>query len=233
VADFHDPGDKEDETDDDAARNGRDMKQRQSGGPSSKPRWAVILPVAFGVLALAAIVIYAVVQMRRLPTASVQSDAIPTAAAPRVVGMQAPPFEVQTRMGAISSASLAGKPYLLELFATWCPHCQRMTAVLGKVRKQIPEDRMPIISVSASPYSMYASASNPTRSSQADVDAFDSTFGVTWPSAYDPNLSVARTWGLSGFPQIYVVNAKGVIVWVHSGEVPASTLIAAAHKAGA
>jgi len=189
--------------------------------------------MVLGVLAIAAIVVYAVTQMRRLPSAAVQPNAIPTAAPARSVGTHAPPFAVQTRSGQITSASLAGKPYLLELFATWCPHCQRMTAVLRNLREQIPESRMAIVSVSASPYAMNASMDNPVLSSQADVDTFDTLYGVTWPSAFDSELNVARTWGLSGFPQIYIVNGKGTIVYAHSGEVPARTLLSAAHKAGA
>jgi len=196
-------------------------------------RWAVIVPIALGVLAIAAIVVYAATQMRRLPSAAVQPNAIPTAAPARAVGTHAPPFALQTRAGQITSESLAGKPYLLELFATWCPHCQRMTAVLRSVREQMPESRMAIVSVSASPYAMNASMDNPVASSQADVDTFDALYGVTWPTAFDAELRVARTWGLSGFPQIYIVNAKGVIVYAHSGEVQARALLAAAQKAGA
>jgi len=122
---------------------------------------------------------------------------------------------------------------MLERFATWCPHCQRMTSVLRSLRAKLPESRFAMVSVSASPYSMRATEGNPERSSQADVDQFDQTFNVTWPSAFDPDLSAARTWGLSGFPQIYIVNAKGVIVYAHAGEVPVSTLLAAAKQAGA
>jgi len=186
-----------------------------------------------GVLAIAAIVVYTVTQMHRLPSAAVQSNAIPTAAPPRAVGTHAPTFAVLTPTGQITSASLAGKPYMLELFATWCPHCQRMTKVLRTVRERIPESHMGMVSVSASLYAMNATMGNPLRSSQADVDTYDEMFGVTWPTAFDPELSVARTWGLAGFPQIYVVNASGTIVYSHAGELPLSTLLAAAHKAGA
>lgn len=208
------------------------MKTTQSTpSTAGPPGW--LWPALASVLVAIAIIAYAVNRMHTLPIAAVQSNAVPTAAPPRLAGSHAPPLSLQTRMGPITSDSLAGKPYMLELFATWCPHCQRMTAVLKKLRTQIPESRFAMLSVDASPYAMNATPSSPTSSSQADVDQFDATFGVTWPSIFDPDLSVARTWGLSGFPQLYIVNGRGIITYAHSGEVPAATLLAAARKAGA
>lgn len=186
-----------------------------------------------GILVVVGIAYYAWSHYRQLPVAATHSEAIPTAAPPRKAGTHAPPLSVQTPQGPITSDTLAGKPYLLELFATWCPHCQRMTAVLKSLRAKVPESRFEMLSVSASPYAMHATEANPERSTQADVDQFDAMFNVTWPTAFDGDLNVARTWGLSGFPQIYIVNAKGIIVYANAGEVPVTTLLAAAQKAGA
>ena len=65
----------------------------------------------------------------------------------------APAFSVTTKGGVISSETLAGKPYMLEIFATWCPHCQRMTAVLRNIQKKFPPERLDIVSVTGSPVS--------------------------------------------------------------------------------
>jgi thiol-disulfide isomerase/thioredoxin len=140
---------------------------------------------------------------------------------------------VAAKGGTISSASRAGKPYMLEIFATWCPHCQRMTTVLRDIRKKFPPERFAIVSVSGSPI---GSASTPDRTvpeDQADVDAFDAQYKVTWPSAFDKNLTVAKTWGFEGFPGVFIVDKRGIIVFQKSGEIDEKTLVAATKKPGA
>jgi len=140
---------------------------------------------------------------------------------------------VQTALGQINNSTFAGKPYLLELFATWCPHCQRMTAVLKELRAAIPESRFGMVSITGSPYAAGSTEGNPIPENQADVDQFDKYFGITWPCAFDPELKTATTWGLDAFPTIYIVDANGTIVFAGSGEMPKSRLFAEARKAGA
>ncbi|MBV8222033.1 MAG: TlpA family protein disulfide reductase [Candidatus Eremiobacteraeota bacterium] len=186
-----------------------------------------------GVLVVVAISVYAWKQMHALPIAATAPNAIPSVPPPRKTGTRAPNFQVQTSLGAINNDTFAGKPYMLELFATWCPHCQRMTQVLRQLRAAIPESRFGMVSITGSPYANGSTQDQPIFESQADVDQFDKYFNVTWPSLYDQNLATAAAWGLDGFPTIYMVNAKGTIVFAASGEMPLSRLLAAAHEAGA
>lgn len=186
-----------------------------------------------GVLVVGAIVVYAWTQMHKLPSAAVAPNAIPSVPPPHKAGQTAPAFSLQTPLGPISNDTLAGKPYMLELFATWCPHCQRMTVVLRSLRAKLPESRFGMVSVTGSPYGSSSTEGNPVPEDQADVDQFDKYFNITWPSVFDPGLKVAQTWGLDGFPTIYIVNAKGMIVFAASGEMPETRLLEAAHKAGA
>lgn len=171
--------------------------------------------------------------MHKLPSAAVEPNAQPSAPAPLRPGAKAPQFSVQTPLGPLGNDTFAGKPYMLEIFATWCPHCQRMTAVLRSLRAKIPESRLGMLSVTGSPYAASSTQGVPEAENQADVDAFDKQFNVTWLSVFDRDLKVAQTWGLDGFPQIFFVNAKGAIVFSGSGEMSEAKLLAAARKAGA
>lgn len=188
---------------------------------------------AIAVLAVAGIIVYAVLHANR----AVPGAAVATGAAqlppPLQVGAQAPSFALPSKIGTFSSSQLAGTPYLLEIFATWCPHCQRMTKVLRSLRARVPESRLAMVSVTGSPYGADSTPENTVPENQADVDAFESTFQIAWPTFFDPNLTVANAWGLNGFPTIFIVNAKGKIVYTSSGEVPESELLAAVKKAGA
>ena len=78
------------------------------------------------------------------------------------------------RSARFPQAELAGTPYLLEIFATWCPHCQRMTKVLRAIRASVPQSRLAMISVTGSPYAANSTPDNLIAENQADVDAFES-----------------------------------------------------------
>ncbi len=206
---------------------------QQSQSPSSRRRTVNILAAAIAAVAIAGISIYALSRGNKIvPGASVApapDASIPPLAA---VGSHAKALSLNTPIGVISSTTLQGKPYMIEIFATWCPHCQRMARELRNIRMRIPESRFAMISVTGSPYAANATPENLVPENQEDVNRFDAEYGVTWPSVFDPDLSVARTWGMSGFPTIYIVDAKGVIVYASGGEVREGALLAAIKKAG-
>ena len=186
-----------------------------------------------GAVIIIAIILYAVLHGNRaVPGAAVATDN-PQLPPPLAAGMRAPTFDLSSKIGSFSSSTLAGTPYLLEIFATWCPHCQRMTKVLREVRARVPESKLAMLSVTGSPYAANSTPDNLVDENQGDVDAFESTYKVTWPTFFDPGLSVAKKFGLDGFPTIFVISAKGTIVYATSGEVPLSTLMSALQRAGA
>ena len=236
MADLEDAGGQEHAADDDASDERQNVKKPQTAAPkraATGPSWRTIASLAAGVLVVIAIAVYAWSQMHKLPSAAVAPNAVPSVPPMRKVGTPAPVFDVQTPLGPINNATFAGKPYMLELFATWCPHCQRMTAVLKSLRATIPEARFGMVSITGSPYAAGSTEGNPIPENQDDVNQFDKYFGITWPSVFDPDLKTATTWGLDGFPTIYIVNAKGTIVFAGSGEMPESRLLSEARKAGA
>jgi cytochrome c biogenesis protein CcmG, thiol:disulfide interchange protein DsbE len=210
----------------------RRQERDQPTGP--KNVWGGRIAGLLAGIAIVAIIVYAFMQRNTQVTgAAVAPNAVPSIGPPAKVGTQAPSFSLPQKGGVFSNATFAGQPYLLEIFATWCPHCQRMTAVLRALRAQFPLSRLGMLSVTGS---NIASSSTPTQmvpEDQNDVDTFDAFYNVTWPAVFDKNLSVAQAWGLNGFPTIFIVDAHGRIVYQHSGEVDEKTLAAAAAKAGA
>jgi len=191
--------------------------------------WASVI----GAIIIIAIIIYAVLQGNKTVPGSAVAPNPPQLPPPLGVGSRAPSFAVRSGIGTFSSSSLGGTPYLLEIFATWCPHCQRMTKVLRAVRARVPESKMAMVSVTGSPYAANSTPDNLVPENQDDVDHFDSTYGITWPTLLDTDLVVAHAFGLNGFPTIFVVNSKGTIVYSSSGEVPLAELLGAVRRAGA
>jgi thiol-disulfide isomerase/thioredoxin len=191
--------------------------------------WASIA----GAIIIVAIIAYAVLQGNKTVPGSAVAPQPTQMPPPLGVGSQAPSFELRSGIGTFSSQSLAGTPYLLEIFATWCPHCQRMTKVLRQIRASVPESKLSMLSVTGSPYAANSTPDNLVPENQEDVDRFDSSYGITWPTLLDTDLVVAHAFGLNGFPTIFVVNKKGAIVYSSSGEVPLAELMSAVRRAGA
>ncbi len=133
---------------------------------------------------------------------------------PLTVGSAAPPVSEPLESGTFSSAG-SGKPYLLELFAVWCPHCQREAAVLNRLQ-QADGNRIDIIAVPASPLGFdHATALQPS-----DLRDFAQRFNVNYRIGFDGTFALAQQYGLSSFPTMYFVGTDRHIAAVETGEVP-------------
>lgn len=132
-------------------------------------------------------------------------------------GDQAPNFSVTTDRGPFSLSS-ARQPVLLELFATWCPHCRRETATMNRLYEKY-SSRVRFVAVTASPYG----SDGESAETQQDVAAFVQAFRVQYPVAFDPSLRVARSYLQGGYPTIVVI-AHDRIRYLTSGETLFTTL---------
>ncbi len=137
------------------------------------------------------------------------------------VGDTAPEFSVQTNAGPFDLANVSS-PVLLEVFATWCPHCQRETTVLNTIAAKYA-GKLAIVAVSGDAFNM----NHDGPESLADVNQFGQTFGVRYPIAYDPDLKVAQLYLKEGFPTLVLINSGKKITWMKDGEVPPAALEAA------
>lgn len=134
------------------------------------------------------------------------------------VGDTAPEFAVQTNAGPFDLQSVS-TPVLLEVFATWCPHCQRETVVLNDLATKY-QGKLAMVAVSGSA----TDSTSAGPESQADVNTFGATYKVRYPIAFDPELKVATLYLKTGFPTLVLIGANKKIVWLKDGEVSEATL---------
>jgi thiol-disulfide isomerase/thioredoxin len=133
---------------------------------------------------------------------------------PLTVGAAAPEISEPTERGPYDSSKSA-RPYVLELFAVWCPHCQREVAPLNQLQ-QVDGVRVDIIAVPASPFGF----DKTTLLQPADLELFASHFHTQYRIGFDGLFSTAFDYGVAAFPTIYFVNGDRRVVAVESGEVP-------------
>ncbi len=189
----------------------RAERRRGPGHPSSKPtnHRATIVYVSLGVLAIIAIGAIAIAS--RTPN-NAASDA--PIYAQLSVGQAAPAFSAATTSGPFNLPAADHKPVLLEVFATWCPHCQHEVSILNPLFHKYG-DKVHFVAVSGSPYS----SDEKSPSSQEDVMNFVQKFKVAYPIAYDPDMTVAHKYLQGGYPTIVVIGRDGKIAAVRDGEI--------------
>jgi len=134
------------------------------------------------------------------------------------VGQTAPQFVVSTTNGPFDLNASKG-PTFLEVFATWCPHCQREVPALNALNDKY-KGKINFVSVSGSA----RAGDGNSPESQADVVSFASQLHVTYPIAYDPDLAVAKSYLGGGFPTIVIIDKNKKISKVLEGEVAQADL---------
>jgi len=170
-------------------------------------RIALGITIAVVLIAAAAAVYYA-----RSGGVSRQASLAPVQA-PLRIGDPAPEFSAATDNGYVDLKT-AKSPVFLEVFATWCPHCQRETAIIDRLYQQYGS-KVQFVGVSGSNQNMTGNG----PSSQQDVLAFVQAFHVQYPVAYDPTLDVAHRYLQGGFPTIVIIGEDKKIAYMTSGEV--------------
>jgi thiol-disulfide isomerase/thioredoxin len=180
---------------------------------------------AISIVALLVIVCAAIAVATLKPSKQLATAAAAPPIAKAAIGQPAPNFSVATTNG-LFTLSKATKPVFLEIFATWCPHCQRMVSVIDPLYEKYKESVV-FVGVSGSDTAMDGTSS----ASQEDVLQWVDRFHVAYAVAYDPNLTVANLYLQGGFPTIAIIGKNKVIQYLDSGEIPSAVLDAALAKA--
>jgi len=106
----------------------------------------------------------------------------------------------------------AGKPLLVNFWATWCAPCRREIPLLETLHKEQAGIEVVGIAIDR----------------QSDVEAFIGEFGVSYPNlvGQEDALAVSDQFGLEGLglPFTVLAAADGRILTVHIGEIDAAQL---------
>lgn len=98
----------------------------------------------------------------------------------------------------ISLTQYAGKPVILNFWASWCQPCQQETPLLAQWYK---DQHGTVNLVGLDENDTTASALKFTRAK-----------GVTYPVGFDPQVKVAAAYGIDDLPQTFFLNAQHRIV---------------------
>lgn len=180
------------------------------------------LLAVLSVVIIAIVIIGGALYLRLRPSGQLNNASQAPVNASVDVGQTPPEFTLPSTAGTFD-LNAQTKPVFLEIFATWCPHCQRETVVLNRLYAAYGS-RVAFLAVPGSDTGMDGSSPE----SQFDIINFQIRFNVKYPiAAYDPNLTVARQYLKGGYPTIIIVNKDHKVAYANSGEVPYDTLAGA------
>ncbi|MDD2500878.1 MAG: TlpA disulfide reductase family protein [Geobacter sp.] len=100
----------------------------------------------------------------------------------------------------LTLASLKGKVVLLNFWATWCPPC----------REEIPSMMKLNTIMAGKPFQMVCVSVD--EGGKKAVEEFFKNSGFSLPAYTDPSGQVAKTYGITGVPETFVIDKNGVIV---------------------
>jgi cytochrome c biogenesis protein CcmG/thiol:disulfide interchange protein DsbE len=126
----------------------------------------------------------------------------------------AAPVAALPRLGASGTGSLAdyrGKPVLLNVWASWCPPCKEEIPLLEKAHQRMAAGGGTVLGVDV-------------QDDQHDALAFLHSKGVTFPSLRDRDRSYAHSFGVTGYPESFLIDRAGRVVALSRGPVNQSWL---------
>ncbi|HEU4655494.1 MAG TPA: DsbE family thiol:disulfide interchange protein [Steroidobacteraceae bacterium] len=122
-----------------------------------------------------------------------------------LIGKPAPTFElpqVDDASKTIGTAELKGKPYVLNVWGTWCIACRQEHPVLLQIAQR---REIPLIGLD-------------WKDERAKAQRWLKQLGNPYSAvAFDDVGKVAIDWGVYGAPETFLVDASGTILYKHVG----------------
>jgi thiol-disulfide isomerase/thioredoxin len=110
----------------------------------------------------------------------------------------------------VTSASLRGKPALVQLWATWCAPCMKEIPELKKLHKELGQ-RLQVLAI------------NMDSAAAADsVKQVIESRAIDYPVWLDPANEAATAFGVPAIPASHLLDAEGRVVWKHLGLLSAA-----------
>jgi len=119
--------------------------------------------------------------------------------------------------GELSLSAFAGKPRLVNFWASWCGPCRDEAPLLQSVARRY-QGRLVVVGVDYQDFT-------------GDARKFVRAFGLTYPIGRDGNGSLLARWGVSAAPESFFIDRAGKVVAHVPGAVTKETLAAGIRKA--
>ncbi|MCB9228330.1 MAG: TlpA family protein disulfide reductase [Deltaproteobacteria bacterium] len=145
----------------------------------------------------------------------------PDMASTALVGKPAHPFRVSWLQGhehipdaspsSLKLADLADRPLILNFWASWCVSCQSEAAVMEQFWQQHKDDGLLIVGIAV-------------QDSAEAAAQFAHHYGKSYPLALDTDGNASIEYGVTGVPETFFIDRKGMIQHKVAGPVDTELL---------
>jgi peroxiredoxin len=116
-------------------------------------------------------------------------------------GYEAPDFSLPDLSGATHRLSeYRGKVVFLNLWATWCPPCRMEMPAMERLHQRMQGRDFVLLAVSEDEGGLQA------------VAPFVGELGLTFQVLLDPQGSVSPRYGVTGYPETFIIDRNGHVV---------------------
>lgn len=117
------------------------------------------------------------------------------------VGLQAPDLDIKDEISGrkLTSGDLKNKVVFVNFWASWCPPCkEEMPSIESLFKDMVGNDKFQMITI------LY-------KDPYQDGTVYMKQNGYTFPVYSDHNGITARNFGVTGVPETYVIDKKGIL----------------------
>jgi cytochrome c biogenesis protein CcmG, thiol:disulfide interchange protein DsbE len=128
-----------------------------------------------------------------------------------LIGKPAPQFSlpsVEDPSRTVSSRDFAGRPYVVNIWGTWCPGCRQEHDVLLQIARR---NEVPIVGLDWK---------DEMQAAQQWLQQLGNPYVAT---AFDADGRVGIDWGAYGAPETFLVDANGIVIHKHTGPLSIPT----------
>ena len=98
----------------------------------------------------------------------------------------------------VTLSQFAGKPVVLNFWASWCPPCRKEMPALAATARRL-QGNVAFVGID-------------TNDQHGAALSFASQTGVKYPLAFDPHASAANNYGVYGLPTTFFISAQGKLL---------------------
>jgi peroxiredoxin len=116
-------------------------------------------------------------------------------------GVEAPDFTFSDLNGVkVSLAAYRGKVVMVNIWATWCPPCRQEMPSMQRLYEKFKGENFEILAVSIDSEGREA------------VAPFMRKMNLTFPALLDPGETIRPLYGITGVPESFIIDKKGIVV---------------------
>lgn len=104
----------------------------------------------------------------------------------------------------VDTSDMGEDVVVLNFWATWCGPCLRALPEKGRIAKEFADRGVRVVGVSGDPR-------------REDLSSYLETNDPGFPTIFDGAPEIMRTWGISSFPTVVVIDRDGKITYRGNG----------------